>query len=340
MRRLGFKPASTLRDALEMAEDVVGRDPSITHLHSPPSADRRREVKLVNPLRRAAFPFVGPTWPTSIPRPPAERTLGVDYETDWARKPVARFGRALLLDGVTRPIIRVLADPQVRGTDRLVGVDGPVIFAGNHASHVDTPLLLTSLPERFRHKTVVAAGADYFFDRRWKATLSALALAAIPIERTKVSRKSAAVAADAINGGWNLIIFPEGGRSPDGWGQGFRPGAAWLALRTGAPVIPVHLEGTRRVLRKGRSKIRPSSTTVTFGSIMHAVEGEDARGFAERIEKAVAELADEQATDWWSARRRAAAGTTPSLTGPDASAWRRTWQLGEDRRRPKARRWP
>jgi hypothetical protein len=36
VRRMGFKPASTLRDALEMAEDVVGRDPSITHLHSPP----------------------------------------------------------------------------------------------------------------------------------------------------------------------------------------------------------------------------------------------------------------------------------------------------------------
>ena len=36
VRRLGFKPASTLRDALEMAEDVVGRDPSITHMHSPP----------------------------------------------------------------------------------------------------------------------------------------------------------------------------------------------------------------------------------------------------------------------------------------------------------------
>ena len=36
VRRMGFKPASTLRDALEMAEDVVGRDPTITHLHNPP----------------------------------------------------------------------------------------------------------------------------------------------------------------------------------------------------------------------------------------------------------------------------------------------------------------
>ena len=50
-------------------------------------------------------------------------------------------------------------------------VESPVIFAANHASHVDTALLLSSLPVRFRHRTVVAAAADYFFDRRWKADL-------------------------------------------------------------------------------------------------------------------------------------------------------------------------
>ena len=300
----------------------------------------RLPVPMPRVLRRRAFPFVAPTWPGGIERPPVERSLGVDYDTEWARKPVARYARAVLMDGVTRPAMKLLADPLVRGLDRLEGVEGPVIFAANHASHVDTPLMLTSLPERFRHKTVIAAGADYFFDRRWKAALSALALAAIPIERTKVSRKSAAMAESAVRDGWNLVIFPEGGRSPHGWGQGFRPGAAWLASRTGAPVVPVHLEGTRRILRKGRSRITPSRTTVTFGAPLHAAEREDARDFAGRIERAVAELADEQATDWWTARRNAAAGTTPALTGADAAPWRRSWELGENRRRPKTRRWP
>ena len=50
-----------------------------------------------------------------------------------------------------------------------------MIFAANHASHVDTPLLLSVLPDRWRHRTVVAAGADYFFDKRWKAVLFAFA---------------------------------------------------------------------------------------------------------------------------------------------------------------------
>jgi hypothetical protein len=74
---------------------------------------------------------------------------------------------------------------------------------------------------------------------------------------------------------------------------------------------------------------------------MRAVDGEDARTFAARIEHEIAALADEQASGFWNARRRSAAGRTPSLTGPAAGAWRRTWALGEGRRRPKGDKpWP
>ena len=126
--------------------------------------------------------------------------------------------------------------------------EAPVIIAANHASHVDTPLLLTTLPVEMRHRTVVAAASDYFFDRTWKAVLWSFALAAIPIERTRVNRRSADTAAELLEDGWNLVIFPEGGRSPDGWTQPFRGGAAYLARRTGRPVVPVYLHGTRDVL--------------------------------------------------------------------------------------------
>ncbi len=141
--------------------------------------------------------------------------------------------------------------PSSAARSSLADLAGPVIFAANHASHADTPLLLSCLPLRFRHRTVVAAAADYFFDRRWKAAAWSFLLAAIPIERNRVNRRSAELAADLVADGWNLVIFPEGGRSPDGWAQTFRGGAAYLALRTGAPVVPVHLEGTRRLLPKG-----------------------------------------------------------------------------------------
>ena len=56
-------------------------------------------------------------------------------------------------------------DHRPRAIEHLRHVEAPVIFAANHASHLDTPLLLTTLPVAFRHRTVVAAAADYFFDR-------------------------------------------------------------------------------------------------------------------------------------------------------------------------------
>jgi hypothetical protein len=79
---------------------------------------------------------------------------------------------------------------------------------------------------------------------------------------------------------------------------------------------------------------------VTFGAPLRPREGERTNRFAERIEEAVAVLADERATDWWTARRRAATRTTPALTGPDAGAWRRAWALERGRRRTSERAWP
>ena len=180
---------------------------------------------------------------------------------------------------------------------------------------------------------MVAAAADYFFDRRWKAAFWSFGLAAIPMERSKVNRRSADLAASLIAEGWSLIIFPEGGRTDDGWGQEFKGGAAYLAKRCDVPVIPVHLRGTRAVLAKDSSRIRPASTEIRFGDSLTPTEGEDARKFASRIEQAVATLADEAESDWWSARRRAAAGATPSFRGPESSPWRREWALPDSARK-------
>jgi 1-acyl-sn-glycerol-3-phosphate acyltransferase len=246
---------------------------------------------------------------------------------------------------LTRPLVNAVAQPSVEGLERFEAVVGPVIFAANHSSHLDTPLVLSVLPEPWRHKIVTLAAADYFFDSRLKAAYFAFALNAVPIERIKVSSDSASRAQSLIAEGWNLLIFPEGGRSPDGWGQAHRGGAAWLAARTGRPIVPVHIKGTGRLLPRGAKRIYTGKTTVTFGAPI--IPDLPARKLVGHLEKAIAALGDEATTDWWSARRRAANGTTPPLTGPDGSAWRRAWALGPSpkdgaRRRSPAdeKRWP
>lgn len=289
------------------------------------------------------FPFSAPTVPGGVEAPPPAKKLGADYDTAWARRFPARLARLALLEGVMRPSVAALGAPERAGLDRLTGLtDGPVIFAGNHHSHLDTPVVLTSIPEPWRHKVFVGAAADYFFRTRVTSTLSALVIGAIPIERSKVSRKSADQAAVLIDQGWSMLIFPEGGRSPDGWGQPFRGGAAYLSNRCRVPVVPLHIQGTGRILRKGAKLPTPANVRVTYGVPLHPIDGESATRFAERIERAVAELADEATTDWWQARQRAAAGTTPALTGPDAPAWRRAWALGDRsrKRRRQSRAWP
>jgi 1-acyl-sn-glycerol-3-phosphate acyltransferase len=293
----------------------------------------------VKRLPRPGFPFSPPTTPIGV-EPPARRSRsGVDYDTDWARSPVARVARVAILEGVIRPAVAALARPDRRGLDRLVDLGRrdpvpPLVFAANHHSHVDAALLLSSLPEPWRHKVFVGAGADYFFTNRVSSAVSALALNAIPIERTGVARRSIGQAEALLHDGWSLLLFPEGGRSPDGWGQPHRPGAAWLAQRVGVPVVPIHLEGTGRILPKGSNRPRPGRTIVTFGSPIWP--GDDARALAAEVEAAVAALADEATGDWYAARKRAHHGETPGLTGPDLASWRRTWALGDRGRRRAA----
>ena len=169
----------------------------------------------------------------------------------------------------------------------------------------------------------MAAAADYFFDRRWKADAWSFFLAAIPIERTKVNRRSAQLAADLLEEGWTLVTSPRVGDHPTAgprpseagpptWPPA--PAARWCRSTSTAPATSCP-RGTRRCAGRG---------PITFGTPLWPTEGEDARRFGGRIETAVATMANEATTDWWSARKQAAAGTTPALQGPEVAPWRRT----------------
>lgn len=304
----------------------------------------QRARRRVNQQLRLPFPYTAPPVPATVEIVEEPSKLGGNYNTDWARRPSARVARSVIVESMLRPSIAAVAKPDRRGYDRLEGLDPDqnVVFVANHHSHLDTSLLLTSIPNPWRHRLVVAAAADYFFDKRFKAILSSLAIGAIPIDRHSTGRSSADQAAEMLEAGNSLLIFPEGGRSPDGWGQPFKGGAAYLAIRGDVPVVPIYLAGTGRVWRKGQRLPKPSNTIVVFGTPLTRREGETTRRFNSRIESAVASLGDEVATDWWQARQRFHQGEPPSMGGPDASSWRRAWALGDRSRKAKNRKpsWP
>lgn len=308
--------------------------------------------KAARPLRSYGFPYRAPNVPKGVEVPAEPSKLGANYDTDWARTPAARTARGVIAEGPLRLLVSAIARPEVTGRDRLSDLTDldeppPVIFAPNHHSHVDTGLMIRSIPLCWRRELVVAAAADYFFDKQWKAAMSALALNAIPIDREVTSRRSSDMFRDLVADGHSLLIYPEGGRSPDGWGQEFKGGAAYLSSRTGAPVVPVFIDGTGAIFGKGMKRPKPGRTRVVFGAPLWPRDDENTRRFNARIEAAVTRLGDEALTDYWTATRRAATGTSPKLTGPEYNGWRRQWALAEHRklgaaglRRRQKRRWP
>lgn len=306
----------------------------------------------LTPLRSLGFPYRRPTIPKGMVVPADPDRLGANFETDWARSSLAKAARGVVTQGPLRLFVKAVASPRVVGLDRLADLQRlaeppPVIFAPNHHSHVDTPLIITVVPEPWRSTLVVAAAADYFFDTRVKGSIAALALNAFPIDREITSRKSSDQLRKLIDDGWSLVIYPEGGRSPDGWGQEFKGGAAYLSSRTGAAVVPVFIDGTGSIYGKGMERLKRGTTRVVFGSPLRPFEGESTRRFNARIEAAVTALGDESLNDFWTARQRSARGTNPKLTGPEYNGWRRQWALAEQRklgsvgvRRRQKRRWP
>lgn len=276
-----------------------------------------------------------PLVPTSAEphRPPREVRY---FPTDWARtRPMVAL-RETLQRFALKPLVWSEVRPRVHGLDRLDGLGGPVILAGNHASHLDAPLILCSLPEAWRRRTATAAASDYFFDEWWRATGTTLVFNTFPVDRGR--GRLTDTPGELLDDGWNLLIFPEGTRSDDGWVHRFRRGASYLCVQHQVPAVPFAVRGTFASMPRGRGWPRPGRLPVSlrYGRPLVPDEDETFVAFNRRLEQAVARLLDEDRSTWWESLRRAADDETPPASGPDVARWRRVWESSRplpDRRR-------
>lgn len=239
-------------------------------------------------------------WDT--PRPaswPEAASATPDRPSDlgWARTEPFRSIRWALQKGMLNPFTEAMAHPTVEGQEWVQELDRPVILAANHTSHADTPLLLYALGDRVRDRTVVAAAADYFYDRRLIGFLTSLWLNTFPFSRTGSPREVLHRSSQLLKSGWSLLVFPEGTRSPDGTLQEFTPGVGHLATENRVDVIPMHVRGAHRIMPKGRDLPLPAHATIRIGKPLKVLEGETSRAFSDRVEKAVHDLADGVRTD-------------------------------------------
>ena len=153
---------------------------------------------------------------------------------------------------------------EVVGGDH-VPARGPVLLCGNHASHLDAAAILAALPRDLALRTSTAAAKDVFADHPWRNAVSRLTTGSVAIERQAEFAKGLRVLERVLDDGRPLVLFPEGKRSGDGAMLPFKPGAAMLAIRTGAPIVPIRLDGLTKALPKGARLPTAADVTVHFG---------------------------------------------------------------------------
>jgi 1-acyl-sn-glycerol-3-phosphate acyltransferase len=177
----------------------------------------------------------------------------------------AGIARGFFLTGVLRPSIKHYVHPEVSGLENLADLSPPLILAANHSSHMDTPLILNSLPKELRRRTLVAAASDYFFSSRWRGFFVSLAIGAVPMDRRAVSKDTMNKVDRLLEENWCLIIYPEGSRTLDGRLYRGKTGIARLALSARTPIVPVGIAGTYDAMPAGRSWPVHGQVQVRFG---------------------------------------------------------------------------
>ena len=174
-------------------------------------------------------------------------------DVPWARSAPSRAVRAALLVFVLGPLIAYYVRARRRGHEQLAQLTGPVVLVSNHSSHLDTPAILRALPPAWRRRTVVAAAADRFYQRRFVASGVSLLFNTVPLSRAGGGADALEHIQELVGDGWNLLIYAEGTRSRDGSVGRMHSGAALVAQRHQIPIVPVRVTGTRAAMPPGAS---------------------------------------------------------------------------------------
>ena len=226
--------------------------------------------------------------------------------------PLPRWNQTLIVRGIRRaclglwllPLTRLFAWTRVYGLEHLAAVGGPVVFAANHQSFMDTPVILAALPRAVRYRVTTAMAKDFFaphfhpqgHTRRARLTsglnyyLSTALFNAFPLpQREAGARHALRYAAELIGAGNSLVIFPEGRRTVGDLLAPFQPGAAMIAAKLEVPVVPVRLRGLDRVWGEGQRMAHPGRVEVRFGPHLR-LSGGDYTALAAQLEAAVQAL--------------------------------------------------
>jgi 1-acyl-sn-glycerol-3-phosphate acyltransferase len=160
---------------------------------------------------------------------------------------------------ITRAGIRASGIKVRREGFENIPVGRACVFMCNHVSNLDPPILMPAIPTRC--SVMLKKELMSIPILGTAMTLGGF----IPVERghrRDAAQATVAAASKAIADGLNIVVFPEGTRAVDGRLSTFKKGPFFLAMQTGAPVVPVAISGTETMLRKGRSLLTPGTAVI------------------------------------------------------------------------------
>jgi 1-acyl-sn-glycerol-3-phosphate acyltransferase len=213
---------------------------------------------------------------------------------------------------VAGPFLHTIWRPKVTGGEH-VPASGGAILAANHLSMLDSVFL----PLMLDRPVTFSAKAEYFTASGPAARLWAWYLKST--NQLRMDREGPRAAQDTLEAALVLLregnlfgIYPEGTRSPDGRLYRGRPGVGWLALKSGLPVLPVAMIGTRRVLPPGHAVPRPGRVEIRIGAplkfpaeVTAAPPGKARRLIAEQVITAIQELSGQEYVPMFASDRKA-----------------------------------
>jgi 1-acyl-sn-glycerol-3-phosphate acyltransferase len=201
---------------------------------------------------------------------------------------------------VIGPFLRAIGRPKVVGIENIPPI-GPAILASNHLSFIDSMYL----PLMIDRPVVFPAKAEYFaargpLGRLWAAYLRSTNQLEMDRGGARSAQATLEAAVELLRAGELFGFYPEGTRSPDGRLYRGRSGIGWLALNSGAPVIPVAMMGTRKMLPPGAPLPRPARIEIRigkpleFGHLAGEPPAKARRVVADEVMRAIGELSGQE----------------------------------------------
>jgi long-chain acyl-CoA synthetase len=258
-----------------------------------------------------------------IPEASVDRAMNVDVGSSatedveetkyvypfWPWWEVIQALRVAFLEAIAQPLVRLLARPKVVAP-LAIGAEEPVLIICNHVTAYDGPLVLYALPGKIRRRVAAAMSGEMLEDFRHfrnpergpdgrkrfmpSGPLVYWLLTALynvfPLPNRKGFQRSFAHVGEALDRGYNVLVFPEGTRSAAGVLARFRPGIGLLVKQSHSAVLPVAILGLGELKVRGRGWIRSGKIEVRVGEPVRFEPRESEGAITATLHAAVKEL--------------------------------------------------